>query len=513
MCINYLFLLEDIVYRLAYRYNDEIIFYFDSCGNKYVASGGNLAWRINNPGLVRSHSHFSRRNGSIGICGCYAIFSCSEEGRKALSAWLHSKKYYDSTLKTIAEYYRANAPDMFLNQLSSFSEISPDTKIKFLNEQEFDRLIIGIEKLCGYTSTGNESLSLLPKIIAKIENVKNQEDTYLIEDHIILSKAEAVEWISSYRLDGVIVHQKDGGFHLRSRPSYSMSNIRIPQEVLSPLQGPIDTLVRIVGEKKANQCLWGFINGVWNTKKSALESACLISSSADGEQVLSMPNDTLGKFQDIKVCGVLKINIDTQVVYLAVKFFRYLLSLSKDDPSHPPVVIFVHSMGAIISEHALELLNYDERQELRIYTFGGGSFIASGKCHPNSHNYASASDRVCLMGSPNDRTLAMRRYLGLKEGFTQEQLIHRWAEEDAMLYVDSIDIHVIQSFENQRRKYFEQQLANISNVTIVDAGNILEHSFCNDCYQDIVKTIILKYRLERLAFKDVSTPLMTYATV
>lgn len=48
------------MYKFAYKFNDDIIFYFDACGNKYVASGGNFAWRINNPGLVRSHSHFSR---------------------------------------------------------------------------------------------------------------------------------------------------------------------------------------------------------------------------------------------------------------------------------------------------------------------------------------------------------------------------------------------------------------------------------------------------------------------
>jgi len=289
-----------------------------------------------------------------------------------------------------------------------------------------------------------------------------------------------------------------------------MWNIRVPQETLSPLEGQIDTLVRIVGEKQTNQCIWGFINGVWNTKESALESAQLISSSADGEQVFSMPNDSLGKFHDIKICGMLKINIDTQIVSLATKFFRYLLSLSEDDASHPPIIIFAHSMGAIISDHALELLSHDERQKLRIYTFGGGSFIAPGKSHPDSHNYASAADWVCLMGSPYVRTLAMRRYLGFKEGLTQEELINRWAEEEAMLHVDSTNIEVIQSFENQSKKYFEQQMLNISNITIVDAGNSIEHSFCNDCYQNIVKMIISKHRKQHL---DSSKSLLAYATV
>lgn len=34
------------MYRFAYKYNEEVIFYFDSAGNKYVATGGNLAWRM-----------------------------------------------------------------------------------------------------------------------------------------------------------------------------------------------------------------------------------------------------------------------------------------------------------------------------------------------------------------------------------------------------------------------------------------------------------------------------------
>ncbi len=83
---------------------DLSIFYFDPVGNKYVASGGSLAWRLNNPGFVRSHSLFSRSRSSVGNCGNYAIFSDPQQGREALSTWLRSKKHYDSTLKTIAEH-------------------------------------------------------------------------------------------------------------------------------------------------------------------------------------------------------------------------------------------------------------------------------------------------------------------------------------------------------------------------------------------------------------------------
>ena len=105
------------MYRFAYKYSEEVIFYFDSSGNKYVASGGSLAWRLNNPGLVSCHNHFSRANGSIGSCGRYAIFSDPLDGQKALSAWLHSKKYYHSSIKTLADYYQPKSLDTFIAQL------------------------------------------------------------------------------------------------------------------------------------------------------------------------------------------------------------------------------------------------------------------------------------------------------------------------------------------------------------------------------------------------------------
>ena len=123
------------MYRFAYKYNEEVIFYFDSAGNKYVATGGNLAWRINNPGLVSSHSHFSRANGAIGSCGRYAIFSDPLDGRKALSAWLHSKKYYNSSIKTLADYYKPKHLMCLLLSQSLRNENIADRKINSLNKQ------------------------------------------------------------------------------------------------------------------------------------------------------------------------------------------------------------------------------------------------------------------------------------------------------------------------------------------------------------------------------------------
>ncbi len=475
--------------KSAVAHSEDIIFYFDLHGNKYVAQGGSLAWRLNNPGLVRSHSHFARKHGSIGSCNGFAIFSSPKQARKALIDLLKTKKYSNSTIKTIARLYQPKDPDAYISRLASLS-VPLEKKVSLFSTEEFHRLIIGIEKSCGYFPIGNEKFNILPKIHARLED-KNRKDLYLIGNYVLLSKDESVDWILTHRLDGVIVHHDSEHIHVRSRPSYSMWNIRMSEEVMPSLAGEIDTIVRMVGEKKKSQCIWGFINGVWNSKEDALESARLISNMARGEQVLSLPNDTIDKGSDLAVCFILKCNIDTPIVQITAKFFRYLLYLSDLDNS--PAIVFAHSMGAIICERALELLKNEERKKIRIFTFGGGSFIASGKSHSDSHNFASAKDLVCLLGSPYLRTLAMKRYFGLKEGLNQEQILSSLVQEDTILYIDTADTAVIQNFENQRKKYYQEQLKIIENVTILDPGLSSEHSFYIDCYQKTIQSIIQKY--------------------
>lgn len=486
------------MYKIAYKFDDKTIFYFDAWGNKYVASGGNLAWRTNNPGLVRSHSHFSRKSGSIGTCRPYSIFSDPQEGHKALENWLRSKKYYNSTLKTIAEHYQPNTIDNYVGELSSLAKVSPDRKINTLTQLEFDHLIRAIEKLCGYSSTGNESFSPLPKITAKIENGNNKEDTYLIGDHIVLSKNEAIEWILSHRLDGVIVHEHSGATHLRSRPNHCIWNIKTHESVIPTSVGKIDTLVRAVGVDKPSQCIWGFINGINNTKDEALEAAEQISKAADGERVLTMPNDTVWGPVDFLLCILLKVSVDTSIITWTVKFLRYLLAIAKQETGTSQVIVFLHSQGAIFIEHAFELLSQNERKQLRIFTFGGGSFIPPEKCHPDSHNYASAADFVCRFGSPNLQLLALERYYGHKEGLNDCKLIAQLALKDAMLHLDSNDLKVIEHYIKQRTKYYESEFSKISNLTILDPDPDckFKHKLDSECYQKTIQSIVKKYQKE-----------------
>lgn len=483
------------MYKMAVAHED-VIFYFDICGNKYVASGGSIAWRINNPGLVPSHSHFSREYGAIGSFKGLAIFPNPESGRKAFADWLHSKKYFKATLKAIATHYQPHHSKTFADRLSLIAEISQDKKLNTLSPGELNRLLKCIEKLSEYTRRGTESFVLLPKITAKIETAQNQDDRYLIGDDIVLSKQEAIDWILSYRLDAIIVHANDGKIHLRSRPMHCIGNIKMKDGALSKDEGTIDTLIRTVGEKRHGQCIWGFINGIRYTKDEAIKAAIAISQAAEGEQLFFMPNDTvcLG-LKDVLVCGALKIALDPHVVHWAVKFFRFLLARARE--SSVPVVVFVHSQGAIISEHALELFDNAEREKIRIFTFGGGSFIERGKGHPESHNYASAADFVCRIGSPNLQCLALRLYYGQKGGLDHAKVIQKIAFEDAILDLDTTNPETIEAYVKARTKHYQKELAKLENITVLDPDpdSNFKHRFSSDCYQNKVKEIIQRYRM------------------
>lgn len=484
------------MYQAACRHSDDVIFCFDSVGNKYVATGGNLAWRINNPGLVHSRSRFSRKFGAIGSCGRYAIFPRADEGHKALEAWIHSKRLYNSLIKSIAKSYQPNNAESYVKQLSSLSGISPEIRIKKLKLQELERFLISIEKLCGYVLIGNEMFSLLPKVVAKIENGKDKENSYIIGDNTVLSQREAVDWVQSHRLDAVIVHERSGAVHLRSRPKHCIWTISTHKPFLFPPETKIDTLVRVTGMYKTGQCTWAFINGIDNSKEEALASAELISKTAGGERVLYMPNDTIWAPLDLLACFILKTSLDTPVIKWTVKFLRYLLAISKQATDSPLVVVFVHSQGAILIEHAVEVLNQDEKKQLRIFTFGGGSFLAPGKCHSDSHNYASAADFVCRFGSPNLQLLALERYHGHKNGLNDEEIIDQLANRDAVLHLDSTNLTMFEHYVKQRIKYYQGEFVKISNLTILDpdSDSKWKHAFSSECYQKTIQEVINKYQ-------------------
>lgn len=480
-------------YKLAWKEGETVLF-VDASDCKYAAKNGNLAWRINNPGLVHHRSHSAKKNGAIGTWGKLAIFSNPLQGHQALIKWLHSKKIVQSDLYAIGKHYQPDRQDEFVQNLSKFSEISAKTKLKNLRPPQFESLAASIEELCGFTKIGNEEFYLLPKIAAKIE-CPGKKDYYLVGNDLTLTQDDAIDWIGSHHLDAVVVHAPNGTIHLRSRPHYQMQSLKL---VWREQRGeePV-TLARAVGNKVSQQCVWGFINGIRNTRDEAIDSCNLISQKAGNELVFSLPNDRfLQGFKEVSVALILKLNFDTPIIKHAVQFLRHLLSLSKENTM--PVVVFAHSQGAAIAEHALALLIQEERQKIRVFTFGGWSFIAPGTAHPESHNYASVGDLIPRIGSVNHQYLAIRKYEGLKKGLTHEAIIWDLAFGDAIHNLDSIDSRVLNKYAQERCKHYENEFNKISNVTVIDSESTWEHSFKNNNYQAVVLEIIKKYKNRQL---------------
>ncbi len=487
------------MYKQAYLDKD-IVVYFDVHGNKYVASGGSLAWRINNPGLISSRNPAASVNKPIGHFDGVAIFAEPEQGFKALSDWLHSEKCQNCTIDAIAKHYRPKNFDDFIDCLTKIVGVSREYKVGMLSKLEFEKLVLAVGKACGYSTTGNEKFSLIPKITAKIEHGKDiSKDTYLIGSNVIITKTEAIDQVISNQLDAVIVRARNGNMYLRSRPTHSMQHLQHSNKSIFSFGTEIEILARSIGEKKEGQCTWGYINGIANTKNEAIESARKISLAAEGELVLSMPNDQiLWGIGNLIGCFALKFSIKTPIINSTLKFFRHLLKLA--GPIDLPVVVFAHSQGAIITEHVLEYLDHAERKNLRIFTFGGGSFISPGKCHPDSHNYVSANDMIPSIGSPYLHNLALELYHGNKKGMNRDEIIKKLAIRDARLLCSFLrNPHGYSELENhitQASNSYKRDLEKISNVTVLDPEDKIEHAFNTKCYQSVMQGIVKKYRKE-----------------
>lgn len=192
----------------------------------------------------------------------------------------------------------------------------------------------------------------------------------------------------------------------------------------------------------------------------------------------------------------LKLNLEPPVVQQTVMFLQHLLSISEE--SGQPIVVFAHSQGAIIVEHALRSLTKEARRKLRIFTFGGGSMLPSEMCHPDSRNCANVKDLVCLLGSPNWQKIALERYYGKKNGKKDQEIIKELAIRDAFLESDSFSAFALEERVRVQIASYEKAFFKIRNLIILEPGNDKNssHTFKNDCYQNEVKEIIGRYREE-----------------
>ncbi len=135
-----------------------------------------------------------------------------------------------------------------------------------------------------------------------------------------------------------------------------------------------------------------------------------------------------------------------------------------------------------------------EKQAIRIFTFGGWYFVGSSSAHSESHNYASMGDLIPRSGSFNLQYLAIRRQEGRKEGLNDEEIIRCLAFREAAYSLDSLDTNLFERYVEERCKHYRNEFEKIKNVTILDSMHMWEHSFNNESYQTVVSAIIDKYR-------------------
>lgn len=106
------------MYIKACRFDDDTVFYFDDRNNKSVARGGSVAWRLNNPGLLRTRvlPHCSGHL-RIGSFHGLAIFPDARVGATALKII--------SLMKNL---------ESFIND-DTLSDVDPLTKMALIHHQ------------------------------------------------------------------------------------------------------------------------------------------------------------------------------------------------------------------------------------------------------------------------------------------------------------------------------------------------------------------------------------------
>ena len=122
-------------------------------GDRYLRSGGTIAWRFNNPGNLRPGSKYTRHIGKGATkSGEFLIFPTVEAGR-AEKKGLLLRKYKDDTLKQMMEQYAPrseNDTDAYLAYLTKKSGIDKGAVIGKLSQNDLDALMDAMESYEGY---------------------------------------------------------------------------------------------------------------------------------------------------------------------------------------------------------------------------------------------------------------------------------------------------------------------------------------------------------------------------
>lgn len=132
-------------------------------GSVYKRHRGSVSWRCNNPGNLK-HGKFTEARGAIGkdYIG-HAVFPNLDLGIGAQYMLLFSEdsKYYDLTLlEAISRYaptYDGNEPSKYANYIARNVDITTDTYLKDLDEDQRQEMLKYMRIMEGYVK-GIETL-------------------------------------------------------------------------------------------------------------------------------------------------------------------------------------------------------------------------------------------------------------------------------------------------------------------------------------------------------------------
>jgi hypothetical protein len=134
----------------ARREGNSVIYTADD-GSQIRYSGGDPAWRTNNPGNLWSAS-VSKRNDEIGKFGNFAVFPDYETGHGALLDSLrttHGTKNLKDMISVYAPKSDSNDTARYLRFLRKKTGVKDDRKIKNFSPEQFEKLWRAIEAFEG----------------------------------------------------------------------------------------------------------------------------------------------------------------------------------------------------------------------------------------------------------------------------------------------------------------------------------------------------------------------------
>lgn len=203
----------------ARRGPHDSVIYTSADGKEFRYSGGDLSWRMNNPGDLWS-GPVSKRNGEIGKYGHFAVFSDYDDGHAALLDSLRTTYWNKSLAEMILGYApkTENNTNKYLQFLRSKTGVKGDQKIKDFTSGEFEKLWRAIEQYEGGHPGKVEAIQARAKVTAVRKDKKGTIIAYCIDGIGWVSKAQGITLARKGKVDAVVATSRTGKPFLRTRP-------------------------------------------------------------------------------------------------------------------------------------------------------------------------------------------------------------------------------------------------------------------------------------------------------